>query len=113
MATLLKTEPHGIEPVDLRILVLPDPVKERTSGGIILADVTKEADKWATTRGVLIAAGAGAWAEAKMIRPDFVPPSPGQRIAFAKYGKRAEIEGADGVTYWIMNDEDVVAVLES
>jgi hypothetical protein len=31
------TNPSGIRPVDLRVLVKPDPVEEKTAGGIILA----------------------------------------------------------------------------
>ena len=105
--------PTGIEPIDLRVLVKPDPVKERTSGGIILADVTKEADEWATTRGTLIAVGGCAWAEqayhARQRGEEFNAPKPGARVLFAKYGQRAEVKVGDD-KYWFMNDEDVIGI---
>lgn len=99
----------GITPLDVRVLVKPDRVEEKTKGGIILPDQHKEQQKWATMKGTLVAVGVNAWAEAK--QGGFVPPEPGARVMFAKYGG-VNLEGADGDEYRIMNDEDVVASLE-
>jgi chaperonin GroES len=100
----------GFIPIDLRVLVKPDPVKDRTAGGIILANAHVEREEHATDKGVLVAVGVNAWSEASRAN-GFVAPQPGQRVAFAKYGGRL-IEGADGEKYRIMNDEDVIAKLE-
>lgn len=98
----------GIEPLDQRVLVRPDPVQDKI-GNILLPDSAKEAEKYATVRGTLIAAGVNAWAEAKADRV-FKAPEPGARVMIAKYGG-VMLTGDDGAEYRIMNDEDVVAVL--
>lgn len=91
----------GIEPLDLRCLVLPDPVEEVTRGGIILSDETKEKEAWKRQRCTLISVGAKAfdgWGEDK--------PKPGDRVFVAQYaGSKIE---ADGEIYWIINDEDII-----
>lgn len=97
----------GIEPLDLRILVKPDPVEERTAGGIILADTTKDRKKYAATRATLVAAGDNAfkeWGQA-------ITPKPGDRVCYAQYSG-AEQEGLDGERYVLMNDADLLAVIE-
>jgi len=97
----------GFEPLDLRVLVLPDPIEERTSGGIILPDAKKERDKFAQQLGTLIAVGENAWEEASGRSPNFRRPRPGERIVFSRYGG-VLIEGRDGKEYRLMNDIDIV-----
>lgn len=100
----------GIEPLDVRVLVYPDPVEEVTKGGIILAPTVTEKEKYATVKAELIAVGANAFAEA-MRNPEFIPPVPGNRVMIAKYGG-VNIKGDDGKDYRLLNDEDIVAVLK-
>jgi co-chaperonin GroES (HSP10) len=99
----------GVDPLDMRVVVLPDAVAKKTAGGIILPDEAVEQKKYATVKATLVAVGANAWAEAKAAR-DFIAPEPGARVMVAKYGG-VVFEGADGKDYRIMNDEDVVALL--
>ena len=97
----------GIQPVDLRVLVKPDPVEEKTSGGIFLADTTKERQQYAGTRATLIAVGANAfkeWGEGNGIKP-------GARVHFAQYSG-ARIKGEDGADYVVMNDADITCTIE-
>ncbi len=98
----------GIEPLDLRVLVLPDPVEDKTAGGIILPDAHKEREKFATQYGTLIAVGENAWEEASARSPSFTKPQPGDRVVISKYGG-VMLTGKDGGEYRLMNDEDVVA----
>lgn len=100
----------GIEPLDVRVLVRPDPVEERSKGGIILTPTTLEQEKYATVRATLVATGANAFAEASA-NPMFDSPQPGNRVMIAKFGG-VNVKGADGEEYRIMNDVDVVAVLK-
>ena len=100
----------GINPLDMRVLVRPDPAEEVTKGGIILVADHVEKEKYATVKGTLIAAGVNAFAEARS-HPDFIAPNPGDRVMIAKYGG-VMIKGNDGDDYRIMNDEDIVAQLE-
>lgn len=99
--------PSGITPLDLRIVVKPDPVEEVTKGGIIITDTAKDRAKYAATRATLIAAGANAFREwGPALRPE-----PGARVCYAQYSG-AEQMGLDGERYVIMNDADLLAVLE-
>lgn len=99
----------GREPLDQRVLVLPDPVEDKI-GSILLPDQHKEQQKWAQAKGTLVAVGACAWSEAKRER-DFVAPEPGARVMYAKYGG-VTFKGDDDREYRIMNDEDITAVLK-
>jgi chaperonin GroES len=100
----------GIQPLDLRVLVLPDPVETKTAGGIILPDATKEKEKFATMNGTLIAVGVNAWEEAAARSSGFVKPVPGDRVLISKYGG-VMLTGDDGKEYRIMNDDDITALL--
>lgn len=97
----------GFEPLDLRVLVLPDVAEKVTAGGIILPETKVEQQEMAMTFGTLVAAGENAWEEAVARGPHFNRPKIGERVVFAKYGG-VEIKGSDGKQYRLMNDEDVI-----
>ena len=108
-----KLNTSGYDPIDMRVLVKPDPVATKTAGGLLLTDETIERDQWAVTRGTLVAAGACAWDEAKRIR-GFVPPEIGARVMFGKYTGNSNgkgFKGDDGEDYRLMNDEDILAIV--
>lgn len=92
----------GLVPKDVKCLVLPDPVEETTAGGIILSDETKERNAWKRQKCTLIACGASAFAEWGADKPE-----PGDRVFVAQYAGTKFEEG--GLTYWIINDEDIIA----
>ena len=98
----------GIQPLDQRVLVLPDPVSDKV-GSIIIPDAQKERDKFAQIKGTLVAIGVNAWEEASR-SPQFVRPVPGDRVLISKYGGIL-LTGDDGKDYRIMNDEDVTGLL--
>ena len=100
----------GIQPLDLRVLVLPDPVVEKSAGGIILPDQHKDREKYATMKATLIAIGENAWEEAAARSDKFIRPVPGDRVLISKYGG-VLITGDDGKEYRLMNDDDVTALL--
>jgi chaperonin GroES len=98
----------GIVPADVKVLVLPDPVEEKTAGGIIRPDMLRDKEKFATTKATLVAKGAGAfleWAEADR-------PEVGARVVTAQYAG-LRIKGADGADYVVCNDEDIIAMLRN
>jgi len=101
------TNASGIAPADVKVLVLPDAVEEKTAGGIILADTSRERQKYATVRATLVAKGPNAFADwGAGNGPDIAA-----RVLTAQYaGMRAK--GLDGVEYVLCNDEDVIAVLQ-
>lgn len=101
------SNPSGFTPVDLRVLVKPDPVQEKI-GNIYVPDTAKDKAKFAGTKAVLIAAGDNAFAE---WGSEARKPKPGDRIHFAQY-TGAWLTGDDGEEYLVMNDKDVTGILE-
>lgn len=100
----------GIYPTEYNVLVLPDPVEEKTKGGIILSDVTKEADKHAAVKGTLIAVSKLAFTYEDA--PDWVhyKPKPGQKVLIARYGGNL-FKGNDGKEYRLLKDKDILATI--
>lgn len=107
------TNTSGYVPTENKVLIEPKPVEERTKGGIILADTTKDSEKYKTTEGTLIAvsplafsyATPGEWAAG-----GGEPPKPGQRVIFAKYAG-LHVTGKDGKEYVFCNDKDILGIL--
>lgn len=97
----------GVTPLDVKVLVLPDPPREKTPGGIFIPETTKEKEKFAAVKATLVAVGPNAFAE---WGTDNAPGS-GARILMAQYAG-ANVKGNDGKDYRLCNDEDIVAVLE-
>lgn len=106
------TNTSGFNPLDVRVLVKPDAVEEKTKGGIILPDEHRDREKMAMLKGTLVAVGVNAWEEAASRSAAFVRPEPGARVLIAKYGGIA-LTGDDGADYRLMNDEDVIGLLEA
>lgn len=102
--------PSGINPTEYRVLVRPKKVEEKSAGGIIIPDQTKERDQYAAMEGVLIAVspvafGYTEWPEGSRV------PQIGDKVMFAKYAG-SNIKGRDGEDYRVINDKDIHAVLD-
>lgn len=100
----------GINPVEFKILVLPQEVEKKTKGGLILADTTVEKNEFGRMEGILVAASPMAfkfedWPEGAR------SPQVGDRVMFSRYNADS-VQGRDGAIYWIMNDKSVMAVME-
>lgn len=103
------TNPSGINPTEYKVLIRPKTIDEKTSGGIIIPDSTKERDQFAQMEGELVAVSPLAftyddWKGAE-------PPKPGDRVLFAKYAGAVVKGWKDGQDYRLVNDKDVAAVL--
>jgi len=98
----------GVEPLDLRVVIKPDP-PEKKIGSIIIPDVEVDRQKYAATKGTLVAVGENAFSEAART-PGFVRPQPGDRIMYGKYAGTT-FKGVDGEEYLVANDEDVIGRL--
>lgn len=94
----------GIFPVGYRVLVKPDPIKETTAGGIIIAETIRDSRHQAQTTGTLVAVGDFAWKEYP-----WHWAKPGDRVIFARYGG-LDLEGADGEHYRMLNDEQITGL---
>lgn len=98
----------GIKPLDLKVLVRPDPAETKSAGGIIIPDAVSDKQKFAVVKATLIAVGPNAFRE----WGDGNAPQAGARILMAQYAG-ARVKGDDEADYILMNDEDVIAVLEA
>jgi len=97
----------GIKPTGHHVLVLPDKVEEKTSGGIYLAPQAREDEQRASTKGVLVAIGPTAWQEFADGKPW---AQTGNYVLYARYGG-INMPGEDGEDYVLLNDQDILAVL--
>lgn len=100
--------PSGICPTEYKVLIAPKLTEEKTKGGIILPDATKERDQYAQMEGVIVAASPLAFSYDNW--KDASPPKVGDSVLFAKYAG-AVVTGRDGKEYRITNDKDICAVI--
>jgi co-chaperonin GroES (HSP10) len=95
----------GVQPVEFKVLVLPDPVQDKTSGGLFIPDTTKDREKHRTVKATLVAVGGNAfegW--------DAPLPVVGDRVYLAMNAGMF-VTGFDGLEYRMINDKDIVAVI--
>jgi chaperonin GroES len=104
------TNPSGILPVEYKILIQPIEVEEKTKGGIIIPDETKDRDQFAQMKGILVAVSPFAFTYEDWKGSEDSRPKPGDTVLFAKYAG-AVVDGKDGKKYRLVNDKDVCAVL--
>lgn len=87
-----------------RVIILPDPVEEVSSSGIIVKTV-KQASEYRdqTTTGVIVDYGEAAWLDPIMGGEPWVKR--GDRVVYAKFsGKDFAVEGID---YVCVNDDAI------
>jgi len=97
----------GIQPVEYKVLVLPDEVESKTKKGIIKPDETVDAERRALSIGTLVARSPYAF----NFEAGMSPIEPGTRVLYAKYAG-GEIKGpADGLRYRIMTDKDILGII--
>jgi co-chaperonin GroES (HSP10) len=109
--TAIPQNDTGIHPTEFKVLILPDPVEEKTKGGIILAVETTEKEKYATMQGSIVAVSHLAFSYATAEEWGDNKPKAGDRVLFAKYaGVRHKAK--DGVEYLLVNDKDIVAIVQ-
>jgi co-chaperonin GroES (HSP10) len=99
-----------------RIVVKPDPVEEKTAGGIVLAIDTKR-ERAAVQKGTVLDIGPLAWTNEVIFGKSAKPwCRVGDRVFFARYGGKMinlnedTTQEPDNVV--ILNDEDLQALIE-
>ena len=105
-----KKEPKLPKPTGWRMLVLPFKMKEKTKGGLVLAETTLEKQQVASQVGLVMAMGPDCYAD-----KDRYPDGPWCKekdwIMFARYaGSRIKIEGGE---MRLLNDDEVLATIDS
>ena len=98
------------QPTGWRLLVLPFKMKDKTKGGVILAEDTLERQQVASQVGLVMAMGPDCYAD-----KDRYPDGPWCKekdwIMFARYaGSRIKIDGGE---MRLLNDDEVLATIDS
>lgn len=99
----------GINPVEYKVLILPDEIKEKTQGGIIIPDMTKDREQMAQVKGTIVAVSPDAFSTDEWAHSC---PVAGDRVYYGKYAGYT-VRGSDDVEYRLVNDKDIVAKLNS
>ncbi len=97
------------KPTGYRVMILPFKVKERTKGGIILADSAREREQLATVVGLVLKLGPDEYKDL-----DKYPEGPWCKerdwVVFGRYaGARIPIEGGE---IRLLNDDEILAVVD-
>ena len=106
----VEKQPKLPVPTGWSLLVLPFKMKEKTKGGIVLAETTLERQQVASQVGLVMAMGPQCYAD-----KDRYPEGPWCKVKdwvmFARYaGSRIKIEGGE---MRLLNDDEVLATIES
>ena len=105
-----KKEPKLPRPTGWRLLVLPFKMKEKTKGGVILAENTLERQQVASQVGLVMAMGPQCYKD-KERYPEGPWCKERDWIMFARYaGSRIKIEGGE---MRLLNDDEVLATIDS
>lgn len=96
----------AIKPIAYLALVKPDPVEEKSKGGIILT-VDKKMEERAQVSGVLLELGEDFAAAFKPKTP-FWGLKPGDRVLYAKYAGKWVDDEETGEKLLFLRDEDIV-----
>jgi co-chaperonin GroES (HSP10) len=103
----LCTNPSGLTPVGVSILVLPDQVEETTASGIVLHSVSElDREQMKQTEGVVVAISDYAFHDEPKSRCKV-----GDRILMVAYAGMVQ-KGKDEKKYRVIRDTDVVAIIE-
>ena len=105
-----KEEPKLPKPTGWRLLVLPFKMKEKTKGGLVLAETTLERQQVASQVGLVMAMGPQCYKDKERY-----PEGPWCKgkdwVMFARYaGSRIKIDGGE---MRLLNDDEVLATIDS
>ena len=98
------------KPTGWRLLVLPFKMKDKTKGGIVLAEATLEKQQVASQCGLILAMGPQCYQD-KERYPEGPWCKKGDWVMFARYaGSRIKIEGGE---IRLLNDDEILATIKS
>ena len=102
-------EPKLPKPTGWRLLVLPFKMKEKTKGGLHLAETTLEKQQVASQVGLVMAMGPQCYKD-KERYPEGPWCKEKQWVIFARYaGSRMEIDGGE---IRLLNDDEVLGTID-
>ena len=98
------------KPTGWRLLVLPFKMKEKTKGGLVLAETTLEKQQVASQCGLVLAMGPDCYRD-KERYPEGPWCKVNDWVMFARYaGSRIKIDGGE---IRLLNDDEVLATIDS
>ena len=98
------------QPTGWRMLVLPFKMKEKTKGGLILADAALERQQVASQCGLVLRMGPDCYKDKERFS-DGPWCKEGEWVMFARYaGSRIKIEGGE---IRLLNDDEVLATIKN
>ena len=105
-----KKEPKLPKPTGWRMIVLPFKMKEKTKGGVILAEDTLDRQQIASQVGLVLAMGPQCYQD-KERYPEGPWCKVNTWVMFARYaGSRVKIEGGE---MRMLNEDEVLATIDS
>ena len=105
-----KKEPKLPKPTGWRLLDLPFKMKEKTKGGLVLAETTLEKQQVASQVGLVMAMGPQCYKD-KERYPEGPWCKEKDWVMFARYaGSRIKIDGGE---MRLLNDDEVLATIDS
>ena len=103
-------KPKLPQPTGWRLLVLPFKMKEKTKGGLVLAETTLEKQQVASQVGLVMAMGPQCYKD-KERYPEGPWCKEKDWVMFARYaGSRIKIDGGE---MRLLNDDEVLATIDS
>ena len=105
-----KEEAKIPKPTGWRLLVLPFKMKEKTKGGLVLAEATLEKQQVASQCGLVLAMGSQCYKD-KERYPEGPWCKVNDWVMFARYaGSRIKIDGGE---IRLRNDDEILATIDS
>jgi co-chaperonin GroES (HSP10) len=89
-----------------RLIVKPDPIQEKTKGGIVLA-VDEKLEKGARVRGTIVDIGEDVYAAFKC-KTQYAGLKVGDKVYFARYAGKLIVDENTLEEFIVLIDEDVV-----
>jgi len=98
-----------VRPVEFKVLIKPDKIEDRSTGGLYLPDSAREKQQFAVDRGEVIAVGDGFFSEL----PGPIPKI-GDKVIFNRYAGSLINLDVDGKRedFRLCNDKDICAIIE-
>lgn len=92
-------------PTGYRVLIKPDPLEDKSAGGILIVHSDERLARAATQTGVLVAIGKTAWADSQVPWCEV-----GDHVVYAKYAGKVIVDPDTDEEYLVVNDEDILAI---
>ena len=98
-----------MKPCGHRVLVKQDPIKKKSTGGIIIAYENEAAEQQAGVTGTVVEVGPTTQKDPSLGGEPWAKV--GDRILYAKFAGKQFTDPNTKEQFLVLNDEDVVAVL--